>query len=332
MIMVSSERRQTIGLATSTVEPRDFSRTIRTTAVVEHDETQLARVAPRFGGWIRKLHVNYTGQEVYQGDPLFSVYSPELLTTESEYLLALAHLQRLTNAPPDQQADARGLLQSSRRRLELMQIGNQEIAAVEARGRADDELLIRAPVSGHVISKTAVEGKAFMPGETLYEIGDLSHVWLRASVTEKDLSTVAVGLNAVVTLPYLPNREFESKVSFIYPHIDPQTRRAEVRLEMANTNHLVRPDMWANVEIRAELGNHLAVPASAVIDTGTRFIAFVDRPDQHLEPREVRIGARTEDHFQILEGLKEGEKVVTRALFLVDSESQLKAAIAAMEP
>jgi Cu(I)/Ag(I) efflux system membrane fusion protein len=297
---------------------------------VEHNESTLTRIAPRFGGWVRQLYVNYTGQEVKQGQPLFTAYSPELFTTENEYVLAYQNVRRLTNSSSGEQQAARELVDSARRRLELLQLGEEEIRALEQRGTASDEVLFRAPTTGHVLSKTAVEGKSFMAGETMYEIGDLGQLWLRASVFEFELPYIQVGQKATVAFPYLGNREFESQVTFIYPHIDPQSRRAEIRLELANTNHLLRPDMWANVEIKAEMGEGLAIPASAVIDTGTRFLAFVDGPDQHLEPRELKLGARGEDYVQVLEGLTAGEKVVTRALFLVDSESQLKAAIAAM--
>jgi Cu(I)/Ag(I) efflux system membrane fusion protein len=180
-----------------------------------------------------------------------------------------------------------------------------------------------------VISKTAVEGIAFMAGETLYEIGELHALWLRVSVPERDFSQVQLGQRAWVKFSGL-DREFTSRVSFIYPHLDAATRRGELRLELKNDDHALRPDMWASVELVVELGRRLAVPASAVIDTGERCVAFVEGVDHHLEPREVMVGARTEDWWEVREGLKEGEQVVTRALFLIDSESQLKAAIAGM--
>ena len=329
-VMISPEKRQMIGLATSAVERRDLSHTLRITATVVHDETRLSRVAPRFAGWVRSLQVNYTGQAVSKGEPLFTVYSPELMTAGNEYLLTLRNLQLLTNSPAVQQESARALAQSARRRLELLQVGEEEIKAIEQRGQASDELQIRAPLSGHVVSKTAVQGKAFMAGETLYEIADLSHLWVRGYVYEHELPETKVGQKARVIFPYLEEKSFPTSISFIYPHIDPQTRRAEIRLELDNSRHELRPDMWANVEIENVLGSVLAVPASSVIDTGTRHVAFVDQPDGHLQPREVKIGARTDDYLQVLGGLNEGEKVVTRALFLVDSESQLKAAIAGM--
>lgn len=321
-IHLSAEKRQLIGLTSSLVETQRLSQLIRASATVTHDETTLSRVAPRFGGWVRKLYVNFTGQQVAAGEPLFSVYSPELFGAETDYLITLRASRSQTN-----NAEARRLLDASHRRLELLQIGDEEIRALGERDRPGDELLIRAPVSGHVIAKAAVAGKAFMPGESLYEIAPLSRLWVRANVNEFDVSRVVTGQTARATFSGLDGAFVEGRVAFISPHMDPQTRRVEVRMAIDNPNHSIKPDMWANVEIEVNLGDVLAVPASAVIDTGQRNVAFVDRDDGHLEPREVKVGAKTDDYWQVLDGLQPGEKVVTRALFLVDSESQLKAAI-----
>ena len=330
-IMISSDRQQLIGLRTSTVFPRHLHRTLRTTGTVEHDETALTRIAPRFGGWVRKLHVNYTGQEVEQGQPLLTVYSPELMATGEEYLQAWRQWQTATNnGAAEIQNQARPLLESARRRLELWEVGEAEIRALEQRGQASDEFLIRAPMSGHVIGKRAVEGQSFMAGETLYEIGLLHRLWLRVTIPETDFLNVRTGQLARVTFPILGGRSMEAPIDFIYPHLDPQTRRIEVRVRLDNPDLTLRPDMWADVEIAEDLGETLSVPASAVIDTGTRLLAFVKLEDDHLEPREVKIGVRTDDWWQVLEGLAEREKVVTRALFLVDSESQLKSVVAGM--
>jgi Cu(I)/Ag(I) efflux system membrane fusion protein len=330
-IAISPEKQQMIGLRTAVVAKQRLTEVIRTTAVFEHDETRLAKIAPRFAGWVRDLKVNFTSQAVEKGEPLFTVYSPELFAAENEYLLVFKRLSQFKAAGTADGLDsARRLAESARRRLTLWQVGDAEIRALESNGEPKDELLIRSPVSGHVISKTAVEGKAFAAGETLYEIGSMSPIWLRASVTESDMPLVREGQKARVILPYLGNKTYESKVTFLYPHLEAQTRRGEVRLEVDNPNHELRPQMWANVEIEAGFGEVLAAPASAVIDTGERYVAFVLRADNHLEPREVTIGTKTDDWWEVKGGLKEGEKVVTRALFLVDSESQLKAAIAGM--
>ncbi|OGV41333.1 MAG: hypothetical protein A2X48_09245 [Lentisphaerae bacterium GWF2_49_21] len=330
-MMLSPEKRQMIGMQLSAVEKRDLSFVLRTTARVEHDETRLASISPRFNGWIRSLKVNFTGEPVEKGQPLCTVYSPELLTAEKEYLLALQNYEKFKSSPDKEQVlSAQRLWESSRRRLVLWQIDEKEIRDLEETRTPADETLLRAPFSGHVIAKTAVEGRAFTAGETLYEIADLSHLWLRASVFEYEMPLISVGEDATISFPYLGNKSFPSKVTFIYPHIDSLTRRGEFRLELDNPGHLLRPDMWANIDLKVVLGKKLTVPSSAVIDSGTRHVAFVDAADGHLEPRELKIGAKTDDYYEVLEGVKEGEKVVTRALFLVDSESQLKAAISGM--
>jgi RND family efflux transporter MFP subunit len=324
-IHLDPEKRQLIGLATSLVQTQRLIRTVRATARLSHDETTLTRIAPRFGGWVRKLHVNYTGQRVEQGAPVLTIYSPELLNTESDYLIAFRNARGQTN-----NIEAARQLENSRRRLELMQVDTGEIRALEQRDAASDEMVFRAPVGGHVIAKTAVEGKSFMAGESLYEIAPLHRLWVLAAVPELELGAVREGQKARVRFPHHGQTEIESTVAFINPHIDPQSRRGEVRLEIDNADHALKPDMWATVEIEQNLGDVLSVPASAVIDTGTRNLAFVDRAEGHIEPRDVKIGERTDDYWQVLDGLKSGEKVVTRALFLVDSESQLRAVVAGM--
>jgi Cu(I)/Ag(I) efflux system membrane fusion protein len=330
-VSLSPEKRQLIGLTLAKVEKRDMGRVVRTTAVVEHDETKYAKISPRFAGWVRQLHVNYTGAPVEKGQPLFTVYSPELFSTENEYLVAWRATKQLKDgASATHKGSTESLLDSARLRLSLFQIGEEEIRALEERGKPSAELLFRAPFSGHVIVKKAVEGASFQAGDSLYEISDLSHVWLRAYVYEYEMPLMAEGQDAVINFPYLSNQSFQGKVTFIYPHIEPQTRRGQVRVELDNPEHLLRPDMWANVEIKANTGERLSVPASAVINTGQRYVAFVQRADQHLEPRDVKIGMKTDDYYEVISGLKEGEPVVARALFLVDSESQLKAAIAGM--
>jgi RND family efflux transporter MFP subunit len=324
-IQLSPEKRQMIGLATSLVQTQRLINTIRAPATLSHDETTLVRISPRFAGWVRKLHVNYTGQSVEAGAPLFTVYSPDLFSAGNDYLIALRNARTQSSNP-----ESKSLLEASRRRLQLMQVGDEDIRTLEERGSASDEMTFRAPVSGHVISKTAVEGKSFMAGESLYEIAPLHRLWVLAAVPEYELNRVKEGQKARVVFSQPNQKVIESTVSFINPHVDAQTRRGEVRIVIENPEHALRPDMWATVEIEQEIGETLCVPASAVLDTGTRTVAFVDRGDGFLEPREVKVGAKSDDNWQVLDGLKAGEKVVTRALFLVDSESQLRAVVAGM--
>lgn len=330
-ISLSPEKRNLIGLTLATVEQRALARTVRATALVEHDETRYARIAPRFTGWVRDLHVNFTGAAVEKGQPLFSVYSPELFATENEYLSLRRTADQLKpDAPSAQRDSVQNLLEATRLRLALFEVGETEIEQLEQRGKASAELLFRAPFSGHVVVKNAVQGKAFSAGETLYEIADLDHLWLRAYVYEFELPLIAVGQAAEIHFPHLGNLAVNGDVTFIYPHIERQSRRGEIRLEIDNPGQRIRPDMWASVEIHVDSGERLSVPASSVINSGQRYVAFVAGDDQHLEPREVKVGMKTDDYYEVLSGLSQGEKVVSRALFLVDSESQLKSAIAGM--
>ena len=316
-VFLSPDRQQLIGLSSSLVEKHRLTRSIRTVARVTYAEPHLAWVNTKFAGWIEKLHVNATGQAVRKGEPLLDIYSPELVSAQEEYLLAA----RANNSP---------LLEAARRRLQLWDINDPQIAQLEKSGKPRKTLTIFAPLDGYVIEKTALEGKAVMSGENLFRIAGLSTVWLMADIYENELPLVKLGQPAEVTLTYLPGEKFTAKVSYIYPYLEGQTRTAKVRLEAHNPQLKLKPEMWANVVLEVESTETLAVPASAVIDTGTRNVAFVDKGDGHLEPRELKIGLRTDDQFEVLAGVTAGEKVVTRALFLVDSESQLRAAIAGM--
>jgi Cu(I)/Ag(I) efflux system membrane fusion protein len=330
-VELGADKRQLIGLTTVAVERGELAQTVRAVAVVEHDDTRTSRIAPRFGGWVRQLHVAFTGAAVAKGDPLLTVYSPEVYAAESDYLVAWRALRDLpADAPAPRRSAVAALLDAARTRLSLWEIGDTELRALEQRDAPAAEITIRSPRDGHVLTKQAVEGKAFMAGETLYEIADLSHLWLQARVAESDLPLLAVGQEALVTFasPALP--AFSAPVTFIDPHIDPVTRRGTVRIETDNPGHRLRPDLWADVEIEIPLGTKLVVPAAAVIDTGKRQIAFVAAAGGRLEPRVVKLGARTSDWLEVRDGLAEGEQVVSRALFLVDSESQLQAAIAGM--
>jgi membrane fusion protein, copper/silver efflux system len=330
-IKLSADRRQLIGLTLTKVETRELAVTVRALAIVQHDETRFARISPRFGGWVRKLNVAFTGAPVEKGQPLFTVYSPELFSTESDYLIAWRFAQQLkADASGAQRDAAKALLEAARMRLVLWEIGDDEIRDLEQRGTASQELVYRSPLSGHVLTKTAVEGKSFMAGDTLYEVADLSHLWLQASVAETDLPLLAVGQEATVTFSSLGNTVVTAPVTFLDPHLDPQTRRGTVRIDLDNPGHQLRPEMWADVEIEVPLGKKLTVPTAAVIDTGKRYVAFVSMDGDRLEPRELKIGAKTNEYYEVREGLKDGEQVVSRALFLIDSESQLQAAISGM--
>lgn len=321
-IHLTADRIQQIGLTTAVVEKRKLSRSIRTVGRVTYAEPRLAAINTKFNGWVEKLHVNSTGQPVKKDEPLLDVYSPELVAAQNEYLIAFRGKQL--------GADGESLLASSRRRLKLLDLTDEQIAQLEASGEAKRSLTISSPFDGVVVEKAAVEGKAIVAGENLYRIADLSVLWINADLYESDLPLVKTGQEAIATFTALPGDSFKARISYIYPYLEEQTRTAKARLEVPNPDGKLKPDMWANVEITVGETESLSIPASAAIQTGQRYVAFVDKGEGHLEPRELKIGAKTDDFLEVREGVSEGEKVVTRALFLVDSESQLRAAISGM--
>jgi Cu(I)/Ag(I) efflux system membrane fusion protein len=328
---VSPERLQDIGVKFEPAERRPMERAIRTVGRVEVDERQIARVTIKLEGWIDRLFVNYTGEKVKQGQILFTLYSPELLATQEEYLLAWRAARTLGGSEfPEVAAGAKNLLEASRRRLLLWDIEESHIRDLERTGEVLKTLPIHAPQSGTVINKMALAGLQVKPGDELYTIADLSRLWIIGDIYEYELPLVAVGQTATVTLSYAPDVILQAHIGFIYPTVDPQTRTARVRFEVDNPGERLKPGMYANVELRIPLGSRLAVPKDAVLESGERQIIFIHHGGGRLEWRDARIGLRSGDRVEVLEGLREGEHVVTSANFLIDSESQLKAAVGGM--
>lgn len=318
-VKLTAGRQQTIGVQTGVAETRSIGRTVRAVGRVAVDETRLHRITTKFDGYIERLYVDYTGKEVRRGQPLFSVYSPELLATQQEYLLAL----RAAKQSPS-------LLESARRRLQLWDISASDIRRLEETGATRKSLTIPSPASGFVMTKNATEGARIAPGEPLFEIADLDRVWIFADVYESELAFARIGAPAKVTLSYLPGRTFAGKVTFVTPSVDPMTRTAKVRIEIDNRDHSLKPDMFADVVIEEPMRSVTVVPDSAVISTGTRSVLFVVKDGGTFEPREVQTGTRSERFIEIRSGVEPGEKIATQANFLIDSESRLKAALAQM--
>ena len=318
-VKLTTQRQQLIGVQTGVAETRSIGRTVRTVGRVAIDETRLHTVTTKFDGYIEKLYVDYTGKEVRRGQPLFSVYSPELLATQQEYLLAL----RAAKQSPL-------LVESSRRRLQLWDISASDIRRLEKTGQTRKSLTIASPASGFVMSKTAIEGARITAGAPLFEIAGLDRVWVVADVYETELAFVRVGADARVTLSYLPGRTFTGKITFITPTVDPMTRTAKVRIEVDNRDASLKPDMYAEVLIQETERIVTVVPDSAVISTGTRSVLFVVKDDGTFEPRDVQTGTKSDRFIEIRSGVAPGEKVATQANFLIDSESRLKAALAQM--
>jgi multidrug efflux pump subunit AcrA (membrane-fusion protein) len=327
------DRQRAIGVASGTVERRELVKTIRAAGRVAFDERRLHQVHAKFEGWVESLPVDYTGRPVRKGEPLLSIYSPELLATQQEYLLAARAKRELSSS--GNAAVARGgadLYESARQRLLLWDIPPAEIARLDRTGQPRKALTLVSPVTGVVTAKNVVRGARVMPAESLFEIADLSWLWVLADVYEAEAAFVRVGQTGRMTLSYLPGREWTGKVTFIAPVVQPETRTVSVRLEFANPDGVLKPDMFAEVVLERSLGSVVAVPEAAVLSTGTRSIVFVVKEDGAFEPREVQVGTKTDGYWEIASGLEPGAKVVTQANFLIDSESRLKSALAGLAP
>ena len=330
-VQISPEKQQLVGVKFGTVEVRPLEKVIRTVGRVDYDEKRIAMVSLKVGGWIEDLYVDFTGKYVRKGEPLLTIYSPDLVSTQEEYLLALTAKKSLTKSSfPEVAGSGESLAESARRRLKLWDITDEEIKDLEESGKAKRTLTLYAPFTGFVLEKSAYKGMNVMPGMALYKLADLSVVWLYADIYEYELPFVRLGQEATVQLTYLPGETFRGKAIYIYPSLNPETRTAKVRFEFPNPHDGLKPEMFANVEIKVHLGQKLAVPEGAIINTGIRQVAIIDRGDGYFEPREVKVGSRVDDYYEVISGLKAGERVVTSASFLVDSESNLKEAMGGM--
>jgi len=327
-VKVSTQKRQLIGVRTAPVEKSPLTRTIRTVGRVTYDETRLRNVFTKISGWVEQLYANSTGQRVKEGDPLLSIYSPELVSSAQEYLLARRGRDRLAASELAGDSGER-LVASAHRRLLLFDLTPQQIVTLEKTGEAPKTMTLHAPISGHIITRSVTQGDRIEPGTKLLDIAELSRVWVLADIYEYELPFIRLGQVATMTLSYLPTRTFEGRITLIYPTLSETTRTVKVRLEFPNPDFTLKPEMYAQVEIRSDLGERLTVPESAVVTTGTRDIAFVDRGEGYFEPRELKLGIRLPDRFEVIDGLAEGEPVLISGNFLVDSESKLKAALAA---
>jgi len=323
MVQISPERQQMIGVRFGTVEKKNLEKIIRTVGRIDYDEKRLVTVSPKIGGWIEDLHVNFTGKYVKKGEPLLTIYSPELVSAQEEYLIALRTAKSLVKS-------GSSLVEPARRRLKLWDITDDQIKALEESGQVRKTLTLHSAFDGFVLERTAYQGMNVMPGMALYRLADLSVVWLYADIYEYELPLIRLGQEATIQLSYYPGETFKGKVIYIYPYLDSATRTAKVRFEFSNPHEKLKPEMYANVEIKIPLGTKLAVPEGAIIDTGLRQVAMIDRGSGYFEPREVKIGTKVDHYYVVIEGLKEGERVVTSANFLIDSESKFKEAMGGM--
>jgi Cu(I)/Ag(I) efflux system membrane fusion protein len=330
-VFVSPERQQISGIRFGRVRVQNMEKVVQTVGKLEFDEKKIAAVSPKIGGWVEDLYVDYTGKMVRKGQPLLSIYSPDLVSAQEEFLLALK-IKKIYTAQPSAEWSTQGesLLQSARKRLLLWDITLKQIENLEVTGEVKRSLVLHSPVDGFVMEKMVFKGMGVMPGTSLYKIGDLSSIWVVADIYEYELPFVQIGQKASITMAYYPGESFEGTATYIYPSVDPKTRTAKMRFDLPNPEFKLKPEMWANVELKIPLGRKLVVPEEAVMDSGTMQMVFVDRGQGHFESRHVQVGAKVQGYYEVLSGLREGEKVVTSANFLIDSESQLKAATGAM--
>ena len=327
-LKISSEKIQKLGVRTEAAQLRTLDKTVRAAGRIEPDERRLFTIASKFEGYVERLHVNVTGQAVAKGQPLFEVYSPELVSAQREYAIAVQGVDALKAAGGEAQVGMKQLAESSLQRLRNWDISDEQIKALASTGATQRTLTFRSPASGIVMEKKAVQGMRFMPGEMLYQVADLSRVWVVADVFEQDIGAIKTGAKAKVKINAYPDKEFTGTVSYVYPTLKPETRTVPVRVELANPGLLLKPAMFAQLEVAVSVKTKvLTVPLSAVIDSGTRQIVLISLGEGRFEPREVGLGERSDNHVQVLSGVKEGEQVVVTANFLIDAESNLKAAV-----
>ena len=331
LMTIAPERLQTIGVKFQEATRRPLDKLIRTVGRVEIDERLVGRVNLKFEGWIEDLRVSAIGDHVRKNQVLFTIYSPDLVATQEEYLLALQSYRELGKSEfPEVSRGAKDLLNATRRRLRLWDIEDKHVHDLERTGTVLRTLPIHSPVTGTVLRMEARAGTFVTPGTELYFIADLSRIWIQADIYEYELPFIKEGQGATVTLSYDPNTKLHGHVGFIYPTLDPKTRTVKVRFELDNPGEKLKPGMYANVELKNPLGTKLVVPRDAILETGERHLLFIHHGGGQLEWRSVKLGVKAGDWLEVTEGLKEGEHVVTGANFLIDSESQLKAAVGGM--
>jgi Cu(I)/Ag(I) efflux system membrane fusion protein/cobalt-zinc-cadmium efflux system membrane fusion protein len=332
-VQLTPQRMQSIGVKLGTVEMKTVSDEIRVTGNVDVDERGLANVQLRFPGWIKKVFVDATYDLVHKGQPLFTIYSPDLVTTEQEYLLARTNQQQLGQSSiQGVAAGADTLVSSAKERLQQWEVPLSEIDKLESTGKVITDLTINSPVSGYITERNALPNMYVQPETKLYSIADLSTVWVNAQVFQTDVGRIKRGDLAEVTVDTYPGKTFKGRVDVILPQVDMNTRTVRVRLVLPNPGLQLKPGMYVNIGLKSRTGRALTLPASAVFHSGTRTLVFMNKGEGNLEPREVELGSRVGEDYVLVKGLKQGDSIVTSANFLIDSESQLQAAAGAFVP
>ena len=328
-VEITPEKQQLIGVKIVEASMKPLQKIIRTVGRIEFDERKLFTINIKFEGWIEKLYADYTGRYIRKGEPLADIYSPELYATQQEFLNLLRwNKSEIRNQKSEIETmlskDAEVIIEAAKQRLKLWDISDEQIEKIQKTGNPIRTLTIFSPVNGYVVEKMAIQGMRVMPGEKLFNIADLSTLWILADIYEYELSLVKPGQKAKITLSYLPDKEFSSTINYVYPSLSGTTRTAKVRFEIPNYNDKLKPQMFTNIEIKIDLGKRLSIPDDAIIDTGTRQIVYVDTGEGNFEPREVMLGLKADGLREVLMGLKPGEKVASSASFMIDSEAKLK--------
>ena len=327
-ISINTDKVQKLGVRTEAAQLRALDKRVRAAGKIAPDERRQFAISPKFEGYVERLYVNVTGQAVVKGQALFDVYSPELVSAQREYVIAMQGVDTLQSAPEQAKSGMQQLADASLQRLRNWDISEEQIKALTKSNQTRRTVSFRSPVSGIITEKKAVQGMRFMPGEALYQVADLSSVWVIADVFEQDIGAIRQGAKALVRINAYPDKTFEGRVSYVYPTLNAETRTAQVRIDLPNPGMLLKPAMFAQVELPVS-GNEklVTVPNSAVIDSGTRQIVLIQHAEGRFEPREVKLGQRSDNYVVVLEGVQAGEQVVVAANFLIDAESNLKAAV-----
>jgi Cu(I)/Ag(I) efflux system membrane fusion protein len=326
-VQVSPQKRQMIGVKTGLVEKRSLDTIIHAAGTVDYNEKNISQVQMRVSGWVKELYVNSTGQQINKGEPLFQLYSPDLFATKQEYLLAKETFNRIKESPMIHvRKGVQSQIESARARLLLWNLTEEQIDRLDEEENMEPETVLYSPVKGFVTKKAVVKGEYVTPEMVLYEIADLSTVWVYADIYESDLGYLQQNQEVLISFTAYPDRTFSGKITYISPNLSPETRTIKARIELPNPDFLLKPGMYADVDIHIKIPNKLVVPVDAVIDSGVRQLAFLDRGNGIFEPREVKLGAHHEEYIEVVSGLKEGDPIVTSATFLIDSESKLMAA------
>ncbi len=332
-VRINPQKQQLIGIQYGEVAKGPLSKTIHAVAKLAYDETKISRVQTRIDGWIERVFVDFTGQLVKKGQPLISIYSPQLVSTQRELLLAGKSRDTFEGSQFKEASEgAVSLYQSTLERLRLWNISDAQIREIEKRGAPLNVLTLSSPATGFVVARNAYPGQRITPETEIYSIADLSTIWAMAEVYEYEVPLIRMGQPATMTLNYVPGKTYTGKVTYIYPDVDKTTRTLKVRIEFPNPDYLLKPDMYANVDIAVDFGSRISIPQEAVLDSGTEQIAFVALDNGYFEPRRIQLGPKVGDRYIVTAGLKPGDKVVTSGNFLIDSESQLKSALKGMGP